>query len=122
MRIDDKPDPLNVDNLRIQPGDAQWAAVPKKIRQRRQQFVKVPWTWIERLASSQSANTYRVALTLLFLHWKGNGDPIKLGNGMLAIDGVSRFAKYRALAELEQFGLISVAWRRKKSPIVTLIL
>jgi hypothetical protein len=117
-----KSDPLDVDNLRFQPSDAQWAIVPKKIRQRRLQFVKVPWTWIERLAPSQSANTYRVALTLLFRHWKGNGDPIKLGNGMLAIDGVSRFAKYRALAELEQFGLITVDRRLKKSPIVTLIL
>ena len=117
---DNKPDPLDVDNLRFQPGDARWAAVPKKIRQRRQQFVLVPWTWIERLAQSQSANTYRVALTLLFLHWKGNGDPIKLANGMLAIDGVSRSSKWRALSELERFGLITISRRHKKSPIITL--
>jgi hypothetical protein len=122
MRADDKSDPLNVDNLRYQPGDAQGAALPKKIRQRRQQFVLVPWTWIERLALSQSANTYRVALTLLFLHWKAKGEPIKLANGMLAIDGVSRYAKRRALAELEQFGLITVSRRQRKSPIVNLIL
>jgi hypothetical protein len=119
---DDRSDPLNVDNLRFQPGDAQWAAVPKKIRQRRQQFVQVPWTWLERLAQSKSANTYRVAVTLLFLHWKGNGDPIKLANGMLAMDGVSRWSKQRALDELEQFGLISINRRQRKSPIVTLIL
>jgi hypothetical protein len=122
MMADNKSDPLNVDNLRFQAGDEQWAAVPKKIRQRRQQFVQLPWTWIERLAQSRSANTYRVALTLLYLHWKANGEPIKLANGMLAIDGVSRFAKYRALAELEQFKLIKVERRPKKSPIVTLIL
>jgi hypothetical protein len=119
---DDKSDPLDLNNLRYQPGDARWAAVPKKIRRRRQQFVQVPWAWIERLAQSQSANTYRVAVTLLYLHWKTNGDAIKLANGMLAIDGVSRYAKYRALAELERFGLITVNRRRKKSPIVTLIL
>jgi hypothetical protein len=119
---DDKSDPLDLDNLRYQPGDAQWAAVPKKIRQRRQQFVQVPWTWLERLAQSKSANTYRVAITLLFLHWKANGDPVKLANGMLGMDGVSRFAKHRALAELEQFGLITINRRQRKSPIVTLIL
>jgi hypothetical protein len=119
---DDKSDPLNVDNLRIAPGDERWAVVPKKIRQRRQQFVKMPWTWLERLAQSRSANTYRVAVTLLYLHWKANGEPIKLANGMLAIDGVSRFAKYRALAELEQSGLITVTRRNGKSPIVTLLL
>jgi hypothetical protein len=118
---DDKSHPLNVDNLRFQPGDERWAVVPKKIRQRRRQFVQIPWTWIERLAQSRSANTYRVALTLLFLHWKAGGDPIKLANGMLAIDGVSRFAKYRALAELEQSGLITVTRRDGKSPSVTLI-
>jgi hypothetical protein len=119
---DDKPDPLNVDSLRFRPGDAQWAVVPKKIRQRRQQFVKVPWTWLERLAQSRSANTYRVAVTLLYLHWKGNGEPTKLANGMLAMDGVSRYAKRRALIELERFELITIKRRQRRSPIVTLIL
>ena len=104
MMADDKSDPLNVNNLRFQPGDERWAAVPKKIRRRRKQFVQIPWIWIERLAPSRSANTYRVAVTLLYLHWKGNGDPIKLANGMLAIDGVSRSSKGRALDELEQLG------------------
>ena len=118
---DNKSDPLDLDNLRFQPGDAQWAVVPKKIRQRRQQFVQVPWTWLERLAQSQSANTYRVAVSLLYLHWKAKGGPIKLANGMLAIDGVSRFAKSRALAKLESLGLITVDRRQRKSPIITLI-
>jgi hypothetical protein len=122
MMADNKPDPLDVDNLRFQPGDAQWAAVPKKIRQRRPQFVQVPWTWLERLAQSRSANTYRVAVTLLYLHWKVNGGPIKLANGMLAMDGVSRWSKQRALDELEQFALITINRRQRKSPIVTLIL
>ena len=119
---DDKSNPLDLNNLRYQHGDVQWAVVPKKIRQRRQQFVQVPWTWLERLAQSQSANTYRVAHTLLFLHWKTKGDPIKLANGMLAMDGVSRSSKGRALAELERFGLITINRRQRKSPIVTLIL
>jgi hypothetical protein len=122
MMADDKPDPLDVNNLRFLPGDAQWAAAPKKIRQRRQQFVQVPWTWLERLAQSRSANTYRVAVTLLYLHWKANDSPIKLANGMLGIDGVSRSSKWRALAELERFGLITISRRYKKSPIITLIL
>jgi hypothetical protein len=119
---EDKSDPLDLNNLRSQPGGARWAVVPKKIRQRRQQFVLMPWTWLERLAQSQSANTYRVAVTLLYLHWKAKGDPIKLANGMLAMDGVSRSSKGRALAELERFGLITIKRRQRKSPIVTLIL
>jgi hypothetical protein len=78
----------------------------------------VPWTWLERLAQSRSANTYRVAVTLLYLHWKANGGPIKLANGMLAMDGVSRWSKQRALDELEQFALITINRRQRKSPIV----
>jgi hypothetical protein len=73
------------------------------------------------LAQSRSANTYRVAVTLLFLHWKANGEPIKLANGVLAMDGVGRTAKGRALAELERFELITIKRRERKSPIITLI-
>jgi hypothetical protein len=97
------------------------AVVPRKIRKRREQFVQVPWTWIERLAKTQSANTYRVALHLLYLHWKSNGDPIKLANGMLAMGGVTRFSKWRALRELEQLGLIRMERRPRKSPTITVV-
>jgi hypothetical protein len=94
-------------------------AVPRKIQKRRQQFVMVPCTWIERLAKTPSANVYRVALHLLHQHWKNNCQPFLLANGMLVIDGVTRFAKYRALDELEQLGLISVEKRTKRSPKIT---
>jgi hypothetical protein len=57
------------------------------------------------------------------LHWKDNGAPIKLANGMLEMDGINRKAKSRALSDLERRGLITVVERRpKKSPIVELIL
>jgi hypothetical protein len=52
------------------------------------------------------------------LHWKGNGAPIKLSNGMLEIDGISRQAKWRALTDLERLGLIQVERRPNRSPIV----
>jgi hypothetical protein len=97
------------------------AAVPRKIQKRRDHFVRVPWTWIERLAKTQSANTYRVALHLLYLHWKSKGDPIKLANGMLALDGVTRFSKWRSLRELEQLGLIRMERHPRKSPTITVI-
>ena len=86
---------------------AKLAVVPRKIQRRRQQFVMVPWGWIERLAKTASANTYRVALHLLYEHWRGSGQSFLLPNGMLAMEGVTRFAKWRALAELEELGLIS---------------
>ena len=86
---------------------------------RRQPFVMVPWTWIERLAETSSANAYRVALHLLHRHWKNNGQPFLLANGVLAAAGVTRFAKWRALAELERLGLISVERRTRRTPRIT---
>ena len=96
------------------------AFVPRKIQKRRQHFVMVPWSWIERL-NGATGQTYRVAMILLYMDWKNRGAPIKLPNGMLEIDGVSRYSKWRALGDLEQRGLISVERRRRRSPIVRLL-
>jgi hypothetical protein len=90
-------------------------SVSRKIRKRREQFVMVPWTWIERLAKARFTATYRVALHVLYRHWKGGG-PFTLSNGAVAMEGVERRAKWRALQELEQFGLITIERRRRKSP------
>jgi hypothetical protein len=94
--------------------------VSKKIRKRQQHWVRVPWLWIERLEGVRSGHTYRLALVLLYLHWKGNGEPIKLPNGMLSLDGISRQVKWCCLARLEQLGLVVVERRFRKSPIVKL--
>jgi hypothetical protein len=88
---------------------------------KREHFVRLPLTWVEQLASTRSANTYRVAIHLHYLQWRGKGDPIKLTNGILAMEGVSRFAKWRALRELEHLGLIMVERRRRKAPLITLV-
>jgi hypothetical protein len=98
------------------------AIVPRKIQKRRRHFVKVPWIWIERLAQAHYIATYRVALHLLYEHWKKHGGPISLANGALRAEGVTRFAKWRALGELEQLGLISIERRRRQSPKIALLL
>jgi hypothetical protein len=81
---------------------ADLAVVPQKIQKRRQQFVMVPWRWIDRLATTSSANTYRVALHLLHQHWKNNSRPFLLPNGLLVMEGVTRHSKWRALTGCEQ--------------------
>jgi len=98
---------------------ADLAVVPQKIPKRRQQFVMVPWRWIDRLATTSSANTYRVALHLLHQHWKNNGRPFLLPNRLLGMEGVTRHSKWRALTKLERLGLISVEKRPDRSPRVT---
>lgn len=113
--------PFDLNKLRL-PADQipqRRAAVPKKIRKRQQHFVKVPMSWYDALDGA-AAQTYRLALYLLHLHWKDGGRPIKLANGMLELDGISRYSKWRALADLERRGLISVERRRRLAPIVRL--
>jgi hypothetical protein len=113
MNADD--DPFNIGNLRL-PSD-QVLRTPRKIARRREHFVMVPFRWLERL-NGAGGKVYAVALHLLYLHWKAKGAPIKLANGMLKVDGISRASKWRALGELERRGLISIKRQPKKSPLV----
>jgi hypothetical protein len=94
------------------------AVEPRKLEKRRKHFVRLPWTWVETL-SGASGKTWELAVQLLYLHWKGEGAPIKLANGALENDGIDRFAKWRALKELERRGLITIERRHARSPIVT---
>ena len=98
------------------------AVVPRKIQKRREHFVKVPGLWVERLVGARYIATYRVTLYLLYQHWKGGGGPIKLANGVLLMEGVTRAAKWRALRELEQLGLITIERRPRQSPLITITL
>jgi len=113
-------DPFGLGKLFLPPdmlAQERWAVVPRRIQRRRQHHIQMPWRWYEKLAGADG-QTYRVALYLLYLHWKGRGEPIKLANGMMARDGVPRESKRRALHDLERRGLITVEWRDRKSPIV----
>jgi hypothetical protein len=94
--------------------------VSRKIKKRREQFVMVPWAWLERL-NGATGQTYRVALCLLHASWKNRGEPFKLANGMLRMDGVSRQSKWRALSDLERRRLIVVERRPNRSPIVRVL-
>jgi hypothetical protein len=93
---------------------------PAKFSKRRKHFIMLPFTWLESL-SGASGQVYAMALHLLYRDWKSSGMPIKLGNGMLQIDGIGRRTKWRALAELERRGLIAVERRRRKSPMIRLL-
>jgi hypothetical protein len=115
MSADDMPD--NLSKLALDP---KAPYVSARIRKRREQFIIVPMRWRERLGAKPRARgtIYDVALHLLFLHWKNQGKPFKLPNGLLRHDGISRHAKWRALTDLEQRGLIRIERRQRHSPIV----
>ena len=110
---------LDLDKLMyVPPSDQIRVGIPPKVAKRREHFIKVPFEWLERLDGA-SGKAFVLALHLLYLDWKAKGAPIKLANGMLKIDGVSRASKWRALAELERRGLISIERRSRKSPLIT---
>jgi hypothetical protein len=110
---------LNLKSLELPPELLASAKLvePSKPKKRRQHFVRVPWMWMEKLIGCRG-QTLRVAFVVLYLDWKAKGQPVKLANGMPQMAGVSRRAKWRALADLEKLGLISVERRARKSPIV----
>jgi hypothetical protein len=114
---------FDIENLRLPDNIVvleRRATEPRKLEKRRKHFVQVPWTWVEAL-SGASGQTWHLAIQLLYLHWKGNGEPITLANGMLEMDGIGRKGKSHALDELERRGLITVERRPRKSPIVKLL-
>ena len=115
-------DPFDLDALRVDPADPDLR--PKGATRKpkwRKQFVRVPWKWIDRLKDASRIGTYRVALHLLYETWRNGGRAIVLSNSALKDAGVSRWAKWDALLELERLGLIAVERRPSKSPLVTLL-
>ena len=77
----------------------------------------VPWVWVESLKAARHVASYRLALFVLYQHWKTN-KPVLASNVALKALGVPRRSKYRAIRELERLGLIHVEWRRRRSPVI----
>ena len=75
--------------------------------------------WREQLTKARYIATYRAALHILMRNWESGGKPFTLSNGALALEGVKRSAKWRALQDLEQLGLITIERRKRKSPRIT---
>jgi hypothetical protein len=111
------PNPFDLETLRVNPEHVRQPTKPKKWRR---QFVRVPWQWVERLQTTRRVSTYRLALMLLYEHWRTGGRPIVLPNVGLRQEGVGRRSKWYALAELQDLGLIAVTRRSRKSPHIVL--
>jgi hypothetical protein len=91
-------------------------------RRKKKHFIKIPQTWVDRLIEARYTVTYRVALHVLYRHWRERGAPFTLANGVLAMKGVTRGTKWRALQELEKLGLITIERRDRRSPRITVLL
>jgi len=114
-------DDFDLESFLLPEPEVRPVRTPAKILKRREHFIRLPFSWLDRL-NGASGQVYALALHLLYLRWKGHGAPVKLANGMLAIDGISRRSKWRALTELERRGLVSIERQPRKSPLVQVLL
>jgi hypothetical protein len=118
MRRDD----FNIEDLQIEHAASVANQLVSKRRPRRKgEFVMVPLEWMHRLAGARYKATATLALHLLHRAFKERNHTVKVANGLLALKGVSRRQKWRALLELEGMGLIKVEHRGRKSPGITLL-
>ena len=104
-------------NLRVDPERVRQPARRKKWRR---QFVHVPWQWVERLRGAKRISTYRLALVLLYEHWRSGGRPIALSNVGMQPEGLTPRSKWNALSELRTLDLITVKAQSGKSPRIAL--
>jgi hypothetical protein len=96
------------------------AAAPVKPKARKDAFVQVPLGWFEAATRATRSPQAFMVVWLLHLAWKAKSQTFPVPNNQLGRCGVSRYAKYRALAKLERAGLITVDRRDSKTLIITL--
>lgn len=86
------------------------------------QFIKgpLPLEWMSR-AGCLPGKTLQVALVLWYISGLKKTKTFPLGTKALATMGVSRDAKYEALARLSDAGLVSITQHPGRTPVVTLL-
>lgn len=91
-------------------------------RQRQDGFIKgpLPLTWMAK-AAQLPGKTLQVALALWYLSGLQKTDSVKLTAKTSSLFGLSRDAKYDAIARLEAAGLIEVLRSPGRSPVVTIL-
>jgi hypothetical protein len=117
----DVDNPFDPERLKL-PADLvpeRKVSLSRKEKKRKGGFVVVPGLWQERLTKARNVATYRMALLVLRQSWENNGKPFTLSNGALKMENITRWQKWRALAELERFELVAVERRERKSPTIT---
>src|SRR4051794_4162608 len=97
----------------------------QKLREKQQRgwqrhFTLVPREWETRLLETKQVAAYRLAHELLYQHWQNGGKPITVSGGTVKGLKLPRWAKTRALVELERLGLIEVEQSPRKAPRVIL--
>jgi hypothetical protein len=96
-------------------------AATKQKTKREEAFALVPLARAAEVTKCMRVRGAMVWIVLLYLAWKNKSPTVQLSNEILEHYGINRHMKYRALATLEAGGIITVEWRGKRAPMVTLI-
>lgn len=120
MSSDRVSDDFNVENLRLKelpPPPEPKAAKPR----RRENFVQISRKQLAILRQGRaSAAAWNVFVELVWLSWKGCGQPMKFTNHCLDELGFSHDSRSRAIRELEELHLIRIDRATpRKSPVIT---
>jgi hypothetical protein len=92
---------------------------PKVRRHRNDTFVMMWRDQIVAIAKAFETPQVVVVWMILYEHWVNKGRPFTLSNAKLTACGVSRFAKGRALANLEAAGLIAIDQKPGRAPVIS---
>jgi hypothetical protein len=90
-----------------------------KRRSQRVEFVMLPYAQTIAGAGRTKCAALAVVIELAYQVFKTHKPEVLLSNSMLRSVGISYQAKLRALRQLEAAGMITVDWRGRKSPLVT---
>src|SRR5262249_24053057 len=114
------------ENLKLSPEVAAdlAKAEPKrtgKRPRRTEPFLQIPHKAI--MAGAKVLGGGRLLVWLYIHHrvWSDKSRTVAIGNIALRSWGVNQMTKLRALRDLEVAGLVSVQWRDRKSPLVTVL-
>jgi hypothetical protein len=107
--------------IEVETLNAAGVTVNKTRRREHKAFAKVPLEWAAKAAKATNTTKAMVWLILLHAAWEANRASVPLPNGKLKRVGVTRYAKYRTLKELQAGGLITVERNRGKAPTVTIL-
>jgi hypothetical protein len=85
------------------------------------QFLVIPYEWLDLLDAIPGRHAFRLMLRLMRISWQLKSATLKVTNRTLLDCKMDRHTKSKTLRRLEQARLISVEWRPRKSPLVTIL-
>ena len=120
-------DPFDPERFQLPPDvAAELAKAAPKRREKRPRRTE-PFLQVPHKALVSGGNVLRGTkqfLVWLYIHhrvWADKQNTVAVANQTLGAWGVGRKEKMKALRLLEQAGLVTIQWRERKSPLVTLL-